>query len=152
MKTSKEEWMKLVERYFEAETTDAEEARLRRFLVSEEAADEEFDEARAVMGLLAVGRTLHPSRQAKRRRILSPVLYRVAAVALLVLVSTATWKLADSRQNTCVAYVYGEKITDVEAVMSQMRLSLDRLDYAEEDVVESQLGDLFRTLDEEENN
>ncbi len=152
MKTSKEEWMKLVERYFEAETTDAEETRLRRFLVSEEAVGEEFDEARAVMGLLTVGRTLHQSRRVKKTRILSLVLYRVAAVALLVLVCTATWKLADSQQNTCVAYVYGEKITEPEAVMSQMRLSLDRIDYAEEDMVESQLGDLFRTLDEEENN
>ena len=62
MKRNKEQAKELLRRYFEAETSDAEERWLRAFLASEEAVGPEFDEARAVMSFLVVGRRRRPSR------------------------------------------------------------------------------------------
>ncbi len=152
MRTSKEEWMRQVDRYFEADTDEAEEARLRRFLVTEEAAGVEFDEARAVMGLFATGRALRRSGWTGRVFGLPSAVYKVAAVALLLLVASVTWQLVDNQRNVCVAYIYGEECTDVETVMAQMRHSLRCLDYDEEDLdVEGQLSDIFQTLSEGDN-
>ena len=50
-------WLEIVNRYFEAETTEEEERLLKRFLASDEAQGAEFDEARAVMGVFATARS-----------------------------------------------------------------------------------------------
>ena len=57
------EWEELVERYFDALTTDAEEQQLRSFLLSSEAVGEVFDEAKAVMGFLEVGQSVHQEKK-----------------------------------------------------------------------------------------
>lgn len=54
-----QQWKELAARYFEAETTDAEEEALARFLVTPAAQGKEFDELRAVMGYVATGRAVH---------------------------------------------------------------------------------------------
>ena len=53
-------WEDLAERYFLAETSEEEEAQLRRFLCSEEAQDSRFDEVRATMAYLHVCREASP--------------------------------------------------------------------------------------------
>ena len=54
-------WEELAERYFQAETSEAEEARLRRFLCSSEGQDSRFDEVRATMSYLhACRQQRHP--------------------------------------------------------------------------------------------
>jgi len=70
MKRDLSYWEDLAERYFLAETTEAEEARLRRFLCTDEARDARFDELRATMSYLHVART------AKEVRSSSPLLGR----------------------------------------------------------------------------
>jgi hypothetical protein len=62
-KVDYEKWHELLERYFDAQTTDEEELSLRRFLSSPEAVGNEFDEARAVMGFLCVGKEKRLERQ-----------------------------------------------------------------------------------------
>jgi len=47
-------WEDLAERYFSAETTDEEEALLRKFLCTDEARDSRFDEVRATMAFLYI--------------------------------------------------------------------------------------------------
>lgn len=49
-------WEALAERYFLAETSEEEEARLRKFLCSSEAKDQRFDEVRATMSFVHVCR------------------------------------------------------------------------------------------------
>ena len=49
-------WEALAERYFQAETTEEEEAQLRKFLCSTQARDPRFDEIRATMSFLHVCR------------------------------------------------------------------------------------------------
>lgn len=47
-------WEALAERYFQAETTEEEEAQLRKFLCSSEAHDSRFDEIKATLSFLHV--------------------------------------------------------------------------------------------------
>ena len=61
MKRDLSYWEDLAERYFQAETTEAEEARLCRFLCSDEARDARFDELRATMSYLYVCRPKYKS-------------------------------------------------------------------------------------------
>ena len=53
-------WEALAERYFLAETTEEEEAQLRKFLCSTQARDPRFDEIRATMSFLHVCRQASP--------------------------------------------------------------------------------------------
>ena len=143
---SLKEWEELVERYFNALTTDAEEQELRDFLCLPEAVGAVFDEARAVMGFLKVGQTLHPKQQKYR-----PFNYwKVAAIFCGVMFGgTVLWSTWDKMQNVCEAYVYGTKYTEVAMVMSQMQHSLDKMNDVEENIVESQLSDFFQMMEEE---
>ena len=66
-------WEDLAERYFLAETTEQEEAELRRFLCSEEGQDSRFDEVRATMSFL------HACRSKRRSSVKFP--FKAVAVA-----------------------------------------------------------------------
>lgn len=140
------EWEELVERYFDALTTDAEEQQLRSFLLSSEAVGEVFDEAKAVMGFLEAGRTMHQEKKGHRMMHY----WKVAAMVAVVMGSAALWNAWDRMQNVCEAYIYGKKCTEVAMVMSQVQHSLDKVNYPEEeDIVETQLSDFFQMMEEE---
>lgn len=146
---STEEWKELTERYFEAQTTDEEERQLRHFLVTEAAAGKEFDEVRAVMGFLTVGKSLRQPKKSYHLPVYS--MKWVAVVVVFCVMGSAAWKIVDRSQNVCVAYIYGEKCTDTEVVMSQLKNSLHQVQRGEEDVtVEEQLNDMFQTLESED--
>ena len=141
-----QEWEELVERYFDALTTDVEEQELKSFLLSSEAVGEVFDEAKAVMGFLEVGRSLHQQKSSH------PIkhYWKVAAMVCAIVGSATIWSVWDRMQNVCEAYIYGTKCTEVAMVMSQMQHSLDNVDYpAENDIVETQLSDFFQLMEEE---
>ena len=141
-----QEWEELVERYFDALTTDAEEQELRSFLLSPEAVDKVFDEAKAVMGFLKVGQSLHQKKASHSIKH-----YWKAATIVCAIVGSATiWNVSNRMQNVCEAYIYGTKCTEVAMVMSQMKHSLDKVNYpAENDIVETQLSDFFQLMEEE---
>ena len=141
-----QEWEELVERYFDALTTDAEEQELRDFLCSPEAIGDVFDEARAVMGFLKVGQTLHTKTQNHR----SVNYWKVAAIFCGMMLGGFTlWNTWEKKQNVCEAYVFGTKYTEVAMVMSQMQHSLDKMNEVKEDIVETQLSDFFQMMEEE---
>ncbi|MDO4756462.1 MAG: hypothetical protein Q4A54_08970 [Parabacteroides sp.] len=136
----------LGERYMEAETTNQEEEQLARFLASSYAESDVFDELRAVMGFMAVGR----KRYAKRHVSYMQRYVRIGAaiVAGLLMVAWGNYEM-ERRQNVCIAYVYGERFTDPERVMLEMENSLKSLHYGEAGrIVEEQLSSIFQTLDE----
>ena len=58
-----QQWKDLAERYFEAETTPEEEKELACFLATPLSQSKDFEELRAVMGFMAVGRATHRKRQ-----------------------------------------------------------------------------------------
>ena len=59
------------------------------------------------------------------------------------------WMVFQER-NECVAYVYGEKVTNAEIVMGHMRESLQEMEQVEPVDVATQLGAMLNTLDNEE--
>lgn len=145
---TREEWLRLAERYFEAETSETEEAELRRFLATPDAQCQEFDELRAVMGYLATGRRLS-RRQHSRSRRHTVMRYAVAASVACV-VAMAGWMAHDMRSNQCVVYIGGERYTDEAIVRQQMQLSLQAMGEASATVeLDNQLSDMFNTLNEE---
>ena len=143
MKRNKEQAKELLRRYFEAETSDAEERWLRAFLASEEAVGPEFDEARAVMSFLVVGRRRRPSR-------LSIGKMTAWAASFIAAISLGIGWLVFQERNECVAYVYGEKVTNTEIVMGHMQESLQEMKQAGAVDVASQLGTILNTLENEE--
>ena len=88
-------WIDLVERYFNAETTLEEEKALRRFLATSEAQSEEFEEIRAVMSYLAVGKKQYQSVQKKSSSRLGYGSYwwAAAVVALLFMLPWHNWQI-----------------------------------------------------------
>lgn len=151
----------LVARYFEAETTDEEESRLRRLLCSPEGQDPRFDEVRAVLGFLAVGRQIHrqqpsPTKQpARRRPLLRRPLAAAAAIVTICLAGTAVWTAqrtvdADRNAEVYIAYIGNRKITDKDIVMREMHNSLAAVTATESvPTVEEQLEDMFDMLNQE---
>lgn len=108
----------LAERYFSAEISEQEERVLRAFLLTEEGADTRFDELRATMSYLSVGRQLY---QAPRR---SHRLVAVAASLILALALGVTGWYATRPPETFQATVAGREISKEKAtqlMFSQMR-------------------------------
>lgn len=127
-------WKALAERFFEADTTEAEERELRRFIASGQAGSE-FNDVRAVMGLAVVG-----ARRYNRRRRRTVFL---SAAAVVAVVMTAVSLAADGG-DSCVAYINGTKHTDEAIVMAQMHSTMDEMaQQAQELSVERQMDDFF---------
>lgn len=132
-------WLRLAERYFEAETTSDEEAALRLYVTGND--DPDFDELRAVMGYSAVARRLaEPRKPAFRlRRIVA------AAAVVLLLIGVAVPLLAPGDEY--VAYVGGKRITDKEKVMQLMQNDMQSMTATDDDVIEQQMQDMLGTID-----
>lgn len=136
----------MVERWFDALTTEAEERELRSFLTTPEAVGEVFDEARAVMGFLSVGKSV------RRRPSVGMKVWKVAAMVGGIVFGVAAWSGWMSERDVCEAYIHGTKYTEVALVMEQVRGSVERVaEGADGNVVERQLGDMFRVMNEETN-
>lgn len=146
---SLQEWEALVERYFDAMTTEREEQELKAFLLSPEATGNVFDEARAVMGFLKVGQTLY--KEKPRKRLWGHAHYlKIAAVCVGIVLGAALWSQWYGRNNICEAYIYGKKHTEVAMVITQLQHSLEKVyDTNQKDIVETQLTEMFQLMEEE---
>lgn len=124
----------LIERYFDATATSAEEAELLRDLADPTLTSPEIEEARAVIGFFAVER----SRKTTRRRHLPAGWQRAAAaVAIAAVCGVALFTMPgrDTKQpDRCVAYVGDTEVTDSRMVMAMMRSDLSDLGEASADV------------------
>lgn len=137
------DWEQLVERYYAGETSLHEEEELRRYLFSKEGGDG-YDDTRAVLAFTGTGRRLTAPRPTARRRV--PLRVWTAAAACIALLLGGSLFYIAAPRDTCVAYVYGEKHTDPNIVIEQLRHSVSQ--FAETDVtVESQLDAIFSPLE-----
>jgi hypothetical protein len=151
MKYSMKYIKQLEQKYFDGLTTDEEEAVLKQYL--HEHADG-MDELRAVMSYLAVGKDLHAPSAMKphgahkaKRRVMT--WYAAAAIVVLIIGGATFLGISESSNDVCVAYVNGQKITDSEAVMAQMRESIKQVKTDDKDpTVDDQLGDMMKTLND----
>lgn len=144
---SSEEWMDLVEKYFEAETSNEEENLLKRFLATSEADNKKYDEIKAVMGFTTFGKRINSKKNVKRRHL---DLYKWSAAALIGgIIAIGIWQISDRSQNICIAYIEGEKCTNSQEVMMQLKLSLDQVNPEnEEPAIEKQIESIFSTMEE----
>ena len=137
-----DKYKQLVERYFEATTTEEQEDELRAFLTTSQADEAYFDEIKAVLGLTTVLRrrkqqtssSAHSSSNEKekskraRTMILRPwkPMLRWAAVAILgfsiVTAAVVGWKATNSDE--CIAYINGKEVTNPQEVIQQMQKTM----------------------------
>lgn len=155
MKKDKQYWLRLSERYFEAETTEEEERELRRFAA--QTSDPDFRDLQAVMGFTAIARSSKGSKGLKVQqqaplKPLKPLKLNshymgLAASVIVVLGLSLFFSLSNRQQDTgCVAWVNGEKITDPTEVMALMQNTMLEMNIEGNDPVEDQLRDMFELL------
>ncbi len=145
-------WEMLIQRYFEAETTEAEEKKLRSFLSTSPGLDSRYDEVRAVMGYLAVGRSLNKKKMARRPSRMIRTMRHVgvaASLALMIGFVSFYWSDLISDRESYVAYVDGNKITDRAIVSQLMQESFAGVGIGEaESDAEAQLLEMFTIINE----
>lgn len=149
------EALRLMERYFEAETSEQEEKVLKQFISSPAGASAHFDELRAVMGLAAFGKQMKHSRpqdhvpEHRNRSHRTVTLLRWSVAAVLCIAFGVSLSVYNFRQeNQCIAYIHGQKITDSEQVIAAMHCSLADVGApTETPSVETQLNDIFQTIE-----
>ena len=148
-------WKEMARRYFDAETTEAEERMLKRFAASPEADGAEWDELRAVMGYATVGKRLRGQAAATNtiplRRMPQWMWIAAAAVfAGLILLPITMW-LTNSQdsldEDICIAYVNGNRVTDPAQVIQAMHHAMSHVQQVEPmTTVEEQLGSMFELM------
>lgn len=145
-------WEMLIQRYFEAETTEAEENELRSFLSTSPGLDSRYDEVRVVMGYLAVGRSLNKKKMARRPSRMIRTMRHVgvaASLALMIGFVSFYWSDLISERESYVAYVDGNKITDHAIVSQLMQESFAGVGIGEaESDAEAQLLEMFTIINE----
>lgn len=112
-----------VDRYFEGTLSEAEELRLKAFLSSPEGQAPEYDEVRAVVGYFSVGRSLsRKERRAYSRKGVrfAPSWAKSVVAAACVGMFIALGINLYNKENICVSYVGGQKVTDKEVVMNDV--------------------------------
>lgn len=131
----------LIDRYFDATASEAEEKLLRKALVSTKLSSPKIDEARAVMGFFSI------ERQMQKQPVVShsgP--YRVAATIAISLICAATLFFSRNRtENICIAYIGQNEITNSNEVLSMFQQELDALSEANIEV-RTDLGSQLSTL------
>ena len=109
-----------IDRYFEGTLSEAEELRLKAFLASPEGQAPEYDEVRAVMGYFAVGKSILRDEAKEYSSVRRTVWSRIAVAAACAVIFIALGVNFYNKENICVSYVGGQKVTDKEVVMNDV--------------------------------
>lgn len=128
----------LTERFFEGETTLAEEQQLYRYYSQPPSAlpDDLAPYRELFLDLAAVGAATKPASTRRWRT------WAAAVVALLIAAGgTALW--LGNRSSDYVAYIYGERTTDRTVVMAEMQKTMTAMATDGSDSVEEQLKSMF---------
>lgn len=144
---SEDYWQSLIARYFEAETTPDEEVALKQFLASEEGSDSKYDEVRAVMGFMAVGKNERISQVRPQSNKFTFIKISAMAACLITGLFLINQFVRSSlaTQDICLAYVDGRSITEREEVLQLMKMSMNNIvgDESVEDEMVNQLSNMF---------
>ena len=136
----------LTDRFFDGTTTLEEEQELYDYYRREQALPADLAQLRQLF--LDFAAVQFGDEQAvnanvnKRRRWLR---WAVAACAALLIVAGAAVWLNSGQQgdDECVAYIYGERVTDREVVLSEMHKTMAAISNDGSDIVEEQLKSMF---------
>lgn len=141
-------WKRLEERYFDGTATDEEERLLMQFAATTR--DPAFRPLQAVLGFVCAER--QQSKSARRKRRMEPLRHAAAAVVLLAVGTTALTRTFDltvdsePHDETLVAYVGGQRITDKAQIISLMDSTMQAMG-TDTDIADQQLRDMLETLD-----
>ena len=132
----------LTEKFFDGDTTLEEEQELYDFYRQDDIPDDlrphqELFRDLAALGTLSQEVRRTPPQRSARRWWLSAA----AAVTLLIVGGAALYHF--QREDECVAYIYGERVTDRDVVLSEMQKTMTALTADGSDVVEEQLKAMF---------
>ena len=133
----------LTDKFFEGDTTPEEEQELYDFYRQDDIPEDlrsncELFRDLAALGSLAPSTVHHPLSTVHHRRWW----LAAAAVALLLIVG-GTVLYHYQREDECVAYIYGERVTNRDVVLSEMQKTMAALTADGSDVVEEQLKAMF---------
>lgn len=135
----------LVERFFDGETTLGEEHELYNYFSQEPAAlPEDLRPLREMfLGFDAV-QSVAVVQQQTGQRERRWITWAAAAVAALLIGGAATLSILKAQaDDEYVAYIYGERVTDREVVLSEMHKTMAAISDDGSDIVEEQLKSMF---------
>lgn len=147
------EALQLMERYFEAQTSEQEEEALKRFAASPLADSPAFEPLRATLAMAAYAgkagfQPALPQPKNRKHRptlLLAPLRY-AALWAAVVLLGVAVYHFADQPDEACIAYINGTRTTSSEAVMQAMLQSVKAVGEPEGvDNMEQLMNDMLTT-------
>ncbi|MBQ8487113.1 MAG: hypothetical protein IJ533_05645 [Prevotella sp.] len=139
----------LTEKFFNGETTPAEEQELYDFYRQDNIPEDLrphckfFRDLAALTTLAAVRHAVEPVAAVRGFEPSRRLWWAVAAavVALLVVGGAALYRYQS--ENECVAYIYGERVTDRAVVLGEMQKTMAAMTADGSDVVEEQLKSMF---------
>lgn len=129
----------LTDRFFDGDTTPEEEQELYDFYRQEDI-PEDLRPHQELFRDLAALTTLSPTVEQRQHR--SRWWIAAAAIALLLTVGGTTL-YHYQREDECVAYIYGERVTDRDVVLGEMQKTMTAMTADGSDVVEEQLKAMF---------
>lgn len=130
----------LTNRFLEGETTLEEERELYAFYRSEEVPDDLLSLRPLFVGLEEI-QLETPSITPKKKKgdWRKWVMIAASVLVLFLLGGSFLWQ---QQQNECVAYVYGERVTDRDLIMQELERSIGTMTEGQNDI-ENQLNDMF---------
>ena len=144
-----EEWIRLVERYFEATLSDDEERELYLFLASEASSSPIFDEVKAVTGYIATAKARRQKDNTRKRSSVIVQIARYSAAAAIIGALIVGIRLGSTPSEICVAYIDGKRYTDRTTVLAQMHRAMAHVsNNTSQYSAQEQLSDIFGTLNE----
>ena len=129
-----------MQRYFEADTTPAEERELARYAGRTD--DPGFEELRGVLGYLSIGKE-KKVRKARTIRMYSFAAVAVSIVAMVVIALSLGEDKTRVPDERFVRYAYGEKSTNREEIMTSVESSLADF-FAGDTPAEANLIEMFQ--------
>lgn len=130
----------LTDRFLEGETTLEEERELYAFYRSEEVPDDLLSLRPLFVGLEEI-QLETPSITSKKKKGDWRKWVMIAASVLVFFLFGGSF-LWQQQQNECVAYVYGERVTDRDLIMQELERSIGTMTEGQNDI-ENQLNDMF---------
>ena len=149
-KTTRSEWLDIVERYFDATTTIEEEKALAAFLATDESDSPEFNDIKAVMGYLSTGRSI--ARSKKRRTLGKATQWAsiAACAAVIALIGTSINKneTQATDRDFYMACIDGKEYNDKELALNQMHHAMAMIcSTTRGNDIEEQLSSFFTMTD-----
>lgn len=114
----KEEYLELMQRYFDAESSPEEEKELALYAASTD--DPAFEGLRGVLGYISIGR----QKKAKKARIVRFHVVAVAACFALIAAIGLNISNQSIQDDECIRYAYGVKEEDKDRIITAVESSL----------------------------